>query len=684
MAGLAHRAGDAGITRLFQGLDVLALGVVGAADELAEAALLDDELAAILRTHPVFDHHQFFLLGRGGRGSFFGGFVEVAGVVAFRVAGAADEAAALAEADVQRLAALGAGFVELLGGDFGAADAFLFLQLLLEALPEAVEHRHPLALAVGDVVKLVFQPGGEVVVDVLFEVLGQELVDDVTGVGRLEAFFLQRDVFAVLQRLDDRGVGGRAADAVFLQCLDEAGFGIARRRLGEVLFAVELVDRQFVADLQHRQAGFVVITGSGVVAVLVFLVDGNEAGEGQHLAAGPEHAVADGDVDGGGIELRRCHLAGQRALPDHGVELELLGRQEGLDRFRGAEDRGRPDGFVRFLGVLRLVLVADRALGQVVGVKVFADVIADFGQRVVGQHHGVGTHVGDQADLALADIDPFVELLRGAHGAVGGHAELAHGFLLQGRGGERCSRTARLLFLFHRRHADRLARQGREDTGLRRFVGDVELVELAAQPVGQAGGEFLPALVAVEVHRPVFAGFKGADFRLAFADQPQGRALHPAGRQAAADFLPQERRELEADQVVERPAGLLGIHQFLQDVARMRHGIQHGILGDFVEHHALDVLVLEQLFRLQDLQQVPRDRFAFAVRVGCEVDVVGLAHCRRDGVNVLGVLGDDLVLHRKVVLGIDSTVLRHQITHVPIRGEYLEVGPEVFFQRFRL
>src|SRR5215469_10752190 len=133
---------DAGVRRLLQGLDVLAVRVAGAADELAVAAAADDEVGVALGALPAFD-----LLRLGG---LLGGLVQVAGVVAVRVAGAADEAAAAAEPDRQRLAALRAGLVKRLGGDVLARDVlFLVVHQLLERVPELVHHRHPFLLAAG-------------------------------------------------------------------------------------------------------------------------------------------------------------------------------------------------------------------------------------------------------------------------------------------------------------------------------------------------------------------------------------------------------------------------------------------------------------------------------------------------------------------------------------------------------
>src|SRR5215472_13845183 len=70
---LALRALHARVRRLLQGLDVLAVRVAGAADELAVAAAADDEVRVALRALPPLD-----LLGLGG---LLGGLVQVAGVV---------------------------------------------------------------------------------------------------------------------------------------------------------------------------------------------------------------------------------------------------------------------------------------------------------------------------------------------------------------------------------------------------------------------------------------------------------------------------------------------------------------------------------------------------------------------------------------------------------------------------
>ena len=141
----------------------------------------------------------------------------------------------------------------------------------------------------------------------------------------------------------------------------------------------------------------------------------------------------------------------------------------------------------------------------------------------------------------MADIDTFVKLLGGAHGAVGGHTEFAHGVLLHGGGGKGGRRVAAALFLFDGSNLRVFTGQSGQYFRLTGFVGQRELFEFFALPLHQLGGEFTAAFVAVEMQRPVFLCFKGADFVFALANQPQGGALYATCTQAAADFFPQQR-----------------------------------------------------------------------------------------------------------------------------------------------
>ena len=186
------------------------------------------------------------------------------------------------------------------------------------------------------------------------------------------------------------------------------------------------------------------------------------------------------------------------------------------------------------------------------------------------------------------------------------------------------------------------------------------------------------------VDRPVFLRDERRDLFLALADHAQRGALHAAGGEAAAHFLPQQRREIEADEVVERAARLLRVHQIERKLARLRHGIADRVARDLVEHHAVHFLAVELAALLEDLVQVPGDRLALAVRVGRQVERLGFLQRARDGVDVALVLLEHLVLHGEAVVGVDRAFLRHQVAHVAIGGEHLEVLAEVLLDGLRL
>ena len=63
------------------------------------------------------------------------------------------------------------------------------------------------------------------------------------------------------------------------------------------------------------------------------------------------------------------------------------------------------------------------------------------------------------------------------------------------------------------------------------------------------------------VDRPVFLRDERADFLFALDDQAKRDRLHTSCGKAAADFVPEKRRNLVAHDAVENAAGLLGIDQ---------------------------------------------------------------------------------------------------------------------------
>ncbi len=78
------------------------------------------------------------------------------------------------------------------------------------------------------------------------------------------------------------------------------------------------------------------------------------------------------------------------------------------------------------------------------------------------------------------------------------------------------------------------------------------------------------------------------------------------------------------------------------------------------------------------------DGFAFAVRIGCEVDVVGLFGGGFELGDELLFAFDDFVMRFEAVLDVDIEVLLGKILDVAKRGFDDEIATEIFVDRFRL
>ncbi len=331
-----------------------------------------------------------------------------------------------------------------------------------------------------------------------------------------------------------------------------------------------------------------------------------------------------------------------------------------------------------FLGVLRLGGILARGGRQVARAEGVLHVVADIGDRLARHLHAVGPHVGDEADRLALDVDAFVQLLRRPHRLLGAEAELAAGLLLEGAGGEGGGRVALDPPLLDRNHGEIAGLDrclGAHGAG---FVGQVELVELAAIEMGQPGAEggTLGRLEAA-LDGPVFPGAEGLDLGLALADQAQRDRLHPAGRAAARQLAPQHRREGEAHQVVQRPPRQIGIDQRGIEVARMGDGVLHRPLGDLVEGDPADLHPLQGAAPGQHLLDMPGNRLALAIRIGCQEQPAGALQ----GPGDLGDLAFAAVLrfpvHGEILVRADRAILRRQVTHMAEAREHLVVPAKV-------
>ena len=383
-------------------------------------------------------------------------------------------------------------------------------------------------------------------------------------------------------------------------------------------------------------------------------------------------------IDAHRIVFGAGHLAGHKAAPDQAVELVLLGGQVAADRLRVQPDIGGPDGL---MGVLGLPLGLEAAGAAVV---VFFSVAPDdevLGgvQRVLGQAQGVGTHIGDEADHALAlDLHALVELLGDGHGAPGGHVELAGGLLLEG-GGDEGRRGIALL------HCPLDAGNGKflvldvGDNGIDlRLAVQLALFLIAVVAGDKAAGLLDP--VQSDVQGPVLLGDEIPDLLLPIHHQTGGDGLDASRAQTPADLFPQQGAELIAHDPVQDAAGLLGVHQVHIDAPGLVDGLGDHAPGDLVEGDAAGLAVGQ----VHQLLQVPGDGLPFPVRVGGEID--GVAAVR--GVLELvhqGLLALDLdIVGLEIVLDVHAQGALGQVAQVAHAGLDQIFISEVFADRLRL
>ncbi|MCY1172531.1 hypothetical protein D9M73_126670 [compost metagenome] len=115
----------------------------------------------------------------------------------------------------------------------------------------------------------------------------------------------------------------------------------------------------------------------------------------------------------------------------------------------------------------------------------------------------------------------------------------------------------------------------------------------------------------------------------------------------------------------------------------MLHRLGHRRLGDGVEGDALHVLG-QRLAVAEHFLHVPRNRFALAVRVGCEDQAVGGLGEIGDRLQLLGLVGVIFPFHREPVLGIDRAVLGRQVADMAVGGEDAVIAAQIFLDGLRL
>ncbi len=176
------------------------------------------------------------------------------------------------------------------------------------------------------------------------------------------------------------------------------------------------------------------------------------------------------------------------------------------------------------------------------------------------------------------------------------------------------------------------------------------------------------------IHRPVFLALKCANFFFPLYYKTSRNRLDTAGRQATPYFSPEQGRKLIADDAVENPPRLLGVHQILINGTGMGDGLVHHFLRDFIEGNTIGFVIrdAEQFF------QMPGNGFSFSVRVGCKKDFFACSgsflQCSDDFLFSL----DGLIVGGKTVFNINAQFAFGKIANVSHGSGDLIIPSQIF------
>ena len=168
------------------------------------------------------------------------------------------------------------------------------------------------------------------------EVLDQDVVYDQAELGRNQLLLFGDHIRARLQRRDGRRIGARTTDSLLFQRFHQRRFGIAGRRLREVLLRQQRLEIERLAAFDRGQRPGIELVGIAVIAAGG--IGRHEAGKPDHGASGAEderrlgrsgelRLGTGGDIDRRAVEHRRRHLARHEALPNKLVQPKLLRRE---------------------------------------------------------------------------------------------------------------------------------------------------------------------------------------------------------------------------------------------------------------------------------------------------------------------------------------------------------------------
>ena len=115
----------------------------------------------------------------------------------------------------------------------------------------------------------------------------------------------------------------------------------------------------------------------------------------------------------------------------------------------------------------------------------------------------------------------------------------------------------------------------------------------------------------------------------------------------------------------------------------MGNGFGDRFFGDFVENHPVDGLIFQQFFFFQQFIQMPGNGFTLSIRVGRQIEGLGLFKRFGYGLDMALIAFDDFVFHREVVIRVDGALFGDQVSDVTVGGQDLKVLAQIFLDGFR-
>ncbi len=181
------------------------------------------------------------------------------------------------------------------------------IQVLAELAVEFPERVGPFQFAVFDFIQLRFHSGGVSFIEEVVEpAVNEHIVYRLAERAGMKASFLLFDVLAILDRGHDRRISRRPANALLFQSFHQRRFCVTRRRFSEMLFRIDLVERQRLALRDQRQSPFVFFIGRLFIATL--LVNFQEAVKLQNRPGCAKDKSSGLNIDRGLIKERGHHL----------------------------------------------------------------------------------------------------------------------------------------------------------------------------------------------------------------------------------------------------------------------------------------------------------------------------------------------------------------------------------------